>query len=315
MTTLLQVDNLQQTFLLQQGLRKVPFEALRGVSFSLQAGRALALVGESGCGKSTTARVITRMHEPTAGRVLLHGQDVTELKSRRALKAYRKSLQMVFQDPFGSLNPTRSVRHHLTRPLRLHQPALKRRQLQQQLEALLELVELGDPGMLDKYPHQMSGGQRQRVNLARALAVEPEVLIADEPTSMLDVSIRMDMLNLFRKLKAERQLGLLYITHDIATAQYVAEDTAVMYAGQIVEYGPTASVIDHPSHDYTRLLLSSVPDPTRSFAELAAEESDFRERADRIRQQSRAAGSDYEKVAEGHYCLRQAVTQQKEALC
>ncbi|MCH8529234.1 MAG: ATP-binding cassette domain-containing protein [Saccharospirillum sp.] len=305
MSVLLSVQNLHKTFLQRQGLKQVSFDALRGISFSVEAGQALALVGESGCGKSTTARLITGMMPASSGSISIQGTPLVNLKKRRQRMIYRRAVQMVFQDPFGSLNPTRTVRHHLERPLRLHRSELSKVQRLHRINALLERVELTETDILSKYPHQLSGGQRQRVNLARALAVEPSILIADEPTSMLDVSIRLDVLKLFRQLKEQQQLGLLYITHDIATAQYVADETAVMYSGQIVEFGSTEQLINHPQHPYTRLLLSSVPDPTRSYQALLEQEEDFRHQADRIRQFSRRPGKEYRKHADNHFVLLQ----------
>ena len=173
---------------------------------------------------------------------------------------------MIFQDPFGSLNPTRSIGYHLERPLRLHRPSLNRREVQDACEALLTQVGLMPAAeFLARKPHELSGGQRQRVAIARALSVEPVVLLADEPTSMLDVSVRLGILNLLGDLKRDRRLARLYITHDIATARYFAEDTAVMYAGHIVEQGPSEAITATPAHPYTQLLLDSVPDPTRKI--------------------------------------------------
>lgn len=241
------------------------FCALDNADFSLYPGRALALVGESGSGKSTCAKLLTHVLTASAGHIFHAGRDVTRLTGRKAMLAYRSAVQMVFQDPFAALNPAHTVEHHLTRPLALHQPDLSAAQRRDAVADLLRAVDLDPAITLRKYPHEMSGGQRQRVNLARALAVNPSVVIADEPTSMLDVSIRLSVLDNFRDLKRERGIAMLYITHDIATARYVAEETAVIFRGRIVERGPTAQVIDSPRHPYTRLLLAAVPEVGSPF--------------------------------------------------
>jgi len=235
--------------------------AVDDVTFALRPGTITALVGESGSGKSTVARLLLRLYDPTDGTILYEGNDVTSERSRRDLLGYRSQVQMIFQDPFGSLNPVKTVRHHLGRPLRIHGLAT-REGLESRVFALLEQVGLAPPAKFaDKYPHELSGGQRQRVAIARALAVQPRVLIADEPTSMLDVSIRIGILNLMVDLKREHGLAFLYVTHDLASARYIADNVLVMYAGQIVEQGPAERVLEEPLHPYTQLLLASVPDP------------------------------------------------------
>lgn len=235
--------------------------ALSGVSLRLEAGRALALVGESGSGKSTCARLLSRVYSPSAGQVLFRDGDVAPLRGK-ALDAYRAQVQMIFQDPFGSLNPTQSIAYHLERPLRIHRRGLSRKQVREASEALLLQVGLVPAAeFLKRRPHELSGGQRQRVAIARALSVEPAVLLADEPTSMLDVSVRLGILNLLEDLKQQRKVASLYITHDIATARYFAEDTAVMYAGHVVEQGPSEAITADPRHPYTQLLIESVPNP------------------------------------------------------
>jgi peptide/nickel transport system ATP-binding protein len=235
--------------------------AVDDVSFTLQPGRITALVGESGSGKSTIARLLVRLYKPTAGTIHLGERDVARDRGRRALRTYRSQVQMIFQDPFGSLNPAKTIRHHIERPLRIH-GIVPDDEVDARVHELLDTVGLVPPEQIAaKYPHQLSGGQRQRVAIARALAVEPAVLLADEPTSMLDVSIRIGILNLMLELKARREIAFLYITHDIASARYVADELLVMYAGQIVEQGPTDAVLHRPLHPYTQLLLSAVPNP------------------------------------------------------
>ena len=235
--------------------------AVDDVSFALRRGVVTALVGESGSGKSTVARLLSRLYLPTAGTISFHGEDVSRVRGRRALLAYRSEVQMIFQDPFASLNPVKRVQHHRERPLRIHGLAPKS-QIDARVRELLETVGLVPPDEIaQKYPHQLSGGQRQRVAIARALAVEPSVVLADEPISMLDVSIRIGLLNLMADLKRELGIAFLYITHDIASARYVADEVLVMYAGRIVEQGPTDDVLQNPQHLYTRLLLSAVPNP------------------------------------------------------
>jgi peptide/nickel transport system ATP-binding protein len=235
--------------------------AVDDVSFSLRPGSITALVGESGSGKSTVARLLASLYAPAAGKILLDGADVTKLSRRRDLRRYRAQVQMIFQDPFDSLNPVRTIAHHLERPLRIHR-VVPRSEVQERVRELLRTVGLVPPDKYAaKYPHELSGGQRQRVSIARALAVEPTVILADEPISMLDVSIRIGILNLMLELKEHRDIAFLYITHDIASARYVADEVLVMYAGQIVEHGPTDAVLHEPLHAYTRLLLSAVPHP------------------------------------------------------
>ena len=233
------------------------------VSFTLSPGTITALVGESGSGKSTVARLIARLYDPTSGQVIYDGSDVASERGRRRLRRYRSQVQMIFQDPFGSLNPVKTVHHHLARPLEIHR-VVPRSEVRSRVHELLDTVGLIPPERIAaKYPHELSGGQRQRVAIARALAVEPSVVIADEPTSMLDVSIRIGILNLMRELKESRRLAFLYVTHDLACARYVADRILVMYAGQIVEEGPMEEVLQQPLHPYTQLLLSAVPDPGR----------------------------------------------------
>ncbi|GCE23739.1 ABC transporter ATP-binding protein [Dictyobacter kobayashii] len=240
--------------------------AVEDVSLALYPGKATALVGESGSGKSTIARLLARMYDPTQGELRFRGQAIN-LKKRRAsvLREYRRHVQLIFQDPFSSLNPVHTIRHHLAGPLHVYRRIRTRAEEEEMLLALLRRVNL-EPAeqFIDKYPHQLSGGQRQRIAIARALAVQPEVLLADEPVSMLDVSIRLDILNLLLSLKDEERLALLFITHDIASARYFAEETLVMYAGQLVEGGPSDAVIQQPKHPYTQLLISAAPNPARS---------------------------------------------------
>ena len=248
--------------------------ALQDVSFSMPRAKIVALVGESGSGKSTTARVLARLIEPTEGSILYNGRDILNEEPRKASLAYRGDVQMVFQDPFGSLNPAHVVRQAIERPLKIHKKAKGRRELREKTEELLESVGLV-PGAetADKYPYQLSGGQRQRVAFARALAVDPKVMLADEPVSMLDVSIRIGVLNLMERLKEDNGISFLYITHDIASARYIADETNVMYAGRMVEGAESLELIDAPAHPYTQLLLSAVPNP---HAGLRTEEAPVR---------------------------------------
>jgi peptide/nickel transport system ATP-binding protein len=237
--------------------------AVDDVTLTLAPGTVTAVVGESGSGKSTLARMLSGLITPTSGELKLDGAPIHGSTGR----GYARQVQMVLQDPFSSLNPVHDVRYHLARPLLVHKLA-SQEQLDEQITALLERVSL-TPGeaYLHKYPHELSGGQRQRVAIARALAVRPRVLLADEPVSMLDVSIRLGVLNLLGDLRDRDQLAILYITHDIASARYLADDIVVMYAGRVVEAGPAEQVTDEPSHPYTQLLLSAAPDPGRAERE------------------------------------------------
>lgn len=235
--------------------------AVDEVDLRLGRGRIVALVGESGSGKSTVAKLLAHLIPTTRGDILLDGAR-NDARFGRKFRAYCAQVQMIFQDPFASLNPIHTVRYVLGRSLRLHHPELRGTAFEDALKALLERVHLTPPERyIDKYPHELSGGQRQRVAIARALGADPVVLLADEPVSMLDVSIRLGILNLLAELRDRMHLAILYITHDIASARYFADETYVMYAGQIVEKGDSESVTQEPAHPYTRLLISSAPDP------------------------------------------------------
>ncbi|MFR9777529.1 ABC transporter ATP-binding protein [Micromonospora sp. MS34] len=238
--------------------------AVDDVSFALRRGRVTALVGESGSGKSTVARLLAQIYPRTAGDIRLRGRS-TRVRGGRAFRAYVRRVQLILQDPFASLNPVHTVRYHLTRSLRIHGNAGRTAEdLDRALADLLTRVRLTPPErFLDVFPHELSGGQRQRVAIARALGANPEVLLADEPVSMLDVSIRLGVLNLLQDLKERLNLAILYITHDIASARYFADETIVMYAGRMVEGGDSETITQHPAHPYTRLLIESAPDPDR----------------------------------------------------
>ena len=263
---ILTAEHLYKVFPVQQ---MNPFAPARGVhavedaSLSLYPGRVTALVGESGSGKTTIARMLARVYDPTAGTIRFQGKPI-KLKKGKALQDYRRHVQLVFQDPFASINPVHGIRYTLGRPLRIYGHVKNDAEETENVEALLRKVSLFPVDQfIQKFPHQLSGGQRQRVAIARALAAHPEVLLADEPVSMLDVSIRLEILNLLSRLKEEEQLALLYITHDIASARYFSDETFVLYAGQMVEGGPSEEITQRPKHPYTQLLLSAAPDPDR----------------------------------------------------
>lgn len=235
--------------------------AVDGISFHIQSKRILGLVGESGCGKTTTANLVLRLLEPTSGDVLFGGRSVFTL-SKSELKDYRRNAQLIFQDPYASLNPTKDVWHHISRPLIIHRLTDSRQETLDRVYSLLETVGLTPvTEYVHKYPHELSGGERQRVGIARVLAVSPNFIVADEPVSMIDMSLRASILKLLLRLRDEMNLTYLYITHDLASARYLCDNIAVMYLGKIMEIGETEKVLTDPLHPYTKLLISAIPVP------------------------------------------------------
>ncbi|MFZ1995510.1 MAG: ATP-binding cassette domain-containing protein, partial [Solirubrobacteraceae bacterium] len=235
--------------------------AVQDVSFGLRRGEVVALVGESGSGKSTIAKLLAGQERRSGGQIRLDGTEI-DPSARRRFRAYKSEVQMVFQDPFASLNPLHTVRYHLGRALRVHSARTGRAASTAEIDRLLAQVSLTPAQKFrDAYPHELSGGQRQRVSIARALAAAPRVLLADEPVSMLDVSIRLEVLDLIASLRTTLDLAVLYITHDIASARYFADEILVMNAGRIVERGAAEALTQHPTHPYTQLLIASSPDP------------------------------------------------------
>lgn len=269
---LLRVDNLTKVFQSGSFKSRTKVHAVNDVSFSIKVGKVTAIVGESGSGKSTVARLIARLTEPSSGTVSIGDQTINTRISRRQLMDLRKRVQIIFQDPFSTLNPFYTIGYHLRRPLVNYGLSGSTRETRTLIENVLESVGLTPvQDFIEKYPHELSGGQRQRVVIARAMIVNPKLLIADEPTSMLDVSIRMGILNLMKQLRDERKLSFLFITHDLASARYFSDQLLVMYAGKLVEGGDTDTVITEPAHPYTQLLLSAVPDQSRTELEAEAQ--------------------------------------------
>lgn len=243
------------------GLRREKFRAVDDVSLTLRTGRVTALVGQSGSGKSTTGRLLAQLIPLTAGEILLHGKPV-KATGGRAFIRYTGSVQMTLQDPFASLNPLHRISYTLGRALRIHTRPTSAEELHALSLELLRRVELDPPERyLHRFPHELSGGERQRISFARALAAEPEVLLADEPVSMLDVTIRKEMLDLLDNLRRTEDLAVLYITHDLGSAREYSDQTLVMYHGRVVEEGPSKDVIDNPQHEYTQRLLAAAPNP------------------------------------------------------
>jgi ABC-type oligopeptide transport system ATPase subunit len=258
---LLEVRGLVKHFPLTRGVlvqRQVgAVKAVDGIDLTLAPGETLGLVGETGCGKSTTARLIMRLLDATAGEIHFAGRDITQLRGQ-PLRAVRRDLQMVFQDPYSSLNPRKTVGSIIAEPLAIHGLQGDRAARRRRVQELMDTVGLS-PEHYNRYPHEFSGGQRQRIGVARALALEPKLLIADEPVSALDVSIQAQILNLLRELQRELGLALLFISHDLSVVRYTCERVAVMYRGKIVESGPVGDLYDDPRHPYTRELLAAVP--------------------------------------------------------
>jgi ABC-type glutathione transport system ATPase component len=266
--TTLEARSLVKEYRLRNGLRTSTLRAVDDVSFTLRPGRTVALVGQSGSGKSTIAKLLMQLERPASGEILLDGRPAA--RRGAGLANYRRTVQMVFQDPFASLNPFHTIGHHLERPLRLHHRAMTDAEVRREVIQLLERVRLHPAEhVARRRPHELSGGQRQRVAIARALAPRPGILVADEPVSMLDVSIRVGVLNLLAALQREENLGVLYITHDLATARHFSDDILVMYEGRIVERGPADEVILHPQHDYTKTLADAAPNPERRLRQTA----------------------------------------------
>jgi peptide/nickel transport system ATP-binding protein len=259
---LLETRGLTKHFKIGGTFSRRTLHAVDGADMVIGRKQIVALVGESGSGKSTIARLLARVYRPTAGEIRYQGRSLAEMRTRRQSMGYRGDVPMVFQDPFSSLNPAYRVSHGILRGLKLHRPDLDRTSRRAEAERVVAAVGLTPAAdVLDRYPHELSGGQRQRIGFAQALAYRPKLILADEPVSMLDVSIRIGLLNVMAKLRAEEDVSFLYITHDIASARYVADRLMVMYAGHMVESGRTEDVLGRPKHPYTQLLLSAVPDP------------------------------------------------------
>ncbi|MGA5170552.1 MULTISPECIES: ABC transporter ATP-binding protein [Streptomyces] len=263
MPPLLEVRELVKHYPLTRGVlfRKQigAVKAVDGVSFALRPGETLGIVGESGCGKSTVAKMLVSLERPTAGRILYKGEDITRL-SGRALKAVRRNIQMVFQDPYTSLNPRMTVGDIVGEPYEIHPEVAPKGDRRRKVQELLDVVGL-NPEYINRYPHQFSGGQRQRIGIARGLALRPEVIVADEPVSALDVSVQAQVVNLMEKLQGEFGLAYVFIAHDLSIVRHISDRVGVMYLGRVVETGTDTEIYDHPTHPYTQALLSAVPVP------------------------------------------------------
>jgi oligopeptide transport system ATP-binding protein len=260
---ILEVSGLVKHYPLTRGvlLRKQvgAVKAVDGVDFTLGKGETLGIVGESGCGKSTVARMLCNLERPTAGTIRFKGEDITRL-SGRALKAVRRNIQMVFQDPYTSLNPRMTVGDIIGEPYDIHPEVAPKGDRRRRVQELLDVVGL-NPEYVNRYPHQFSGGQRQRIGIARGLALRPEVIVADEPVSALDVSVQAQVINLLARLQSEFDLSYVFIAHDLSIVRHISDRVGVMYLGRIVEIGRDAEIYDHPTHPYTQALLSAVPVP------------------------------------------------------
>jgi peptide/nickel transport system ATP-binding protein len=269
---LLRTTGLTRHFRLGGLLSRRTLHAVDDLDMVIHEREIVALVGESGSGKTTVARLLAMIYPPTRGDIFYRGRSVHKLRSRKDVLWYRGEVPMVFQDPYSAMNPVFRVSHGVMRNLKLHRRDLNQAQRRAEAERVFDIVGLNPAGdMLRKFPYEMSGGQRQRVGFAQALAVQPKLILADEPVSMLDVSIRAGILNMMANLRADAEASILYITHDIASARYVADRIVVMYAGHAVEQGPTEIVLSRPKHPYTQLLLSAVPDPREKAVPVSAD--------------------------------------------
>lgn len=253
---ILEVKHLKKYFETPRGT----LHAVDDVSFSIQRGKTLGIVGESGCGKSTTGRAILRLIEPTSGQVLFEGQDVLKL-NKAQIRRLRCDMQIIFQDPYSSLDPRKSVSELISEPIRLHRSIRDKQQLQQRVLELMETVGLAER-LVNTYPHELDGGRRQRIGIARALALNPKFIVCDEPVSALDVSIQAQILNLLGNLQEQMGLTYIFITHDLSVVNHFADDIAVMYLGQLIEKASSEELFAHPMHPYTEALLSAIPVPS-----------------------------------------------------
>ena len=254
--TILEVKHLKKYFNTPKGT----LHAVDDVSFTLERGKTLGIVGESGCGKSTTGRAILRLIEPTAGEVIFNGEDITK-KNKEQMRLLRREMQLIFQDPYASLDPRKTVSEIIGEPLKLQKLIPDAKKRAERVHELMEVVGLADR-LLNTYPHELDGGRRQRIGIARALAMEPKLIICDEPVSALDVSIQAQILNLMQDLQEQMGLTYIFITHDLSVVNHFANDIAVMYLGQLIEKAPSVTLFDNPVHPYTKALLSAIPVPS-----------------------------------------------------
>ena len=254
--TILEVKHLKKYFNTPKGT----LHAVDDVSFTLERGKTLGIVGESGCGKSTTGRAILRLIEPTAGEVIFNGEDITK-KNKEQMRLLRREMQLIFQDPYASLNPRKTVSEIIGEPLKLQKLIPDAKKRAERVHELMEVVGLADR-LINTYPHELDGGRRQRIGIARALAMEPKLIICDEPVSALDVSIQAQILNLMQDLQEQMGLTYIFITHDLSVVNHFANDIAVMYLGQLIEKAPSVTLFDNPVHPYTKALLSAIPVPS-----------------------------------------------------
>lgn len=252
----IEVNNLKKYFPTPDGM----LHAVDGVSFSIEKGKTLGIVGESGCGKSTTGRLMTRLLDPTDGEILFGGENILSF-DRRKMNEMRKKIQIIFQDPFASLNPRKTVSETIAEPFIIHKTAKNKKELDEKVFKLMELVGLAER-LVNSYPHELDGGRRQRIGIARALALNPEFIVCDEPVSALDVSIQAQILNLLKKLQKDLGLTYVFITHDLSVVKHFSDEILVMYLGQMVERAPIDELFENPKHPYTKALLSAIPVPT-----------------------------------------------------